>query len=1014
MHWGLLVGCLALGMNSHGQTFYSRQVTTDDGLPSNTIHSISHPQGGYTWIGTDAGVVRWDGQRTVFSKKKGLPSNKVKALTEGKDGEIWAGTYGGGLCLIKGDKVKRVFTTHDGLASNYLSSLYYSHKQRQLFVGTRQGLSVGDSSGFYSYRSQKLDVIAFQENDTSVWLTTSGHGLFYYHFQRKTVTPIPSISGINGKEVYQFLFTTQGDSLFALRDSGIWAVNGSHKSFFPFRSTVVHFEQGRDNDVWFISSESESDGSSGLFLLRHDILTMFNEHLSFRPKSVNALWMEPESGTLFVGTSGNGLMLLPPMKFEQYEAKSETHHFLLSDICEDKDNNLWVVGDKQWKIPLSKTPQTPHIVFRTHFYYDYLFEDASQNEYVNSIIPLPDGLIRLRGNRIFFYNNQSQPKTLLSDIQTCDFIQAIDNQLFVQRSERLFVYRYPDMKLQKSFFCDSKVRQVVQSKGLTWLLFDEGNIICLNADFSANNENTHFLSVLSSSFSLMAVDKRGNLLLSDGTESLWLIGNTNDRPFIKGKWLAGMDFPGNVMHWLLVDRAENLWIGTDKGLSRLNLYDYFNSGNKHLINWGRGEGYDANSSFKAIESNNGWIWVLSPSRVTRFLPSALDENIQSPQTRLAHISKNGKRVDVDELVRTRFFGSQHNDIDLASNENNLMFAFDIRNLSNSEKVMYRFQLLPLDKDYGVASRQASVYYPALSPGRYKLRVQSYFEHSPGKTTELEYPFTINPPFHRSIYAFIFYAILIIVVVMLILDIRIMRVRKKEEQKNKTRERMALLKMEALQSQMNPHFIFNALNSLQCSVLENNVEKSLHFIGLFSRLMRSTLDNASQHLITLKDEIEYIENYMQVEKMRYSDGFEYAISVADNIETEAFYLPPMLLQPHVENSIKYAFTSNSIGYIIISFSKIDNKLICMVEDNGVGRETSQLRRRTHRPKGQSITRERFEILNEFYQTFNEYKFEVEDLFDQDMKPSGTRVTLIFPLITQTETYLKTKNRLYEME
>lgn len=1015
IRWGLLIGWFAFGMIIHGQSFYSRQVTTDDGLPSNTIRSICRPQGGYTWIGTDGGVVRWDGQRTVFSKKQGLPSNKVYALAEGNAGDMWVGTYDGGLCLMRGDKVIRVFTSHDGLASNYLSALYYSRNQEQLFVGTRQGLSVGDSSGFYSYRSQKLDVVSFQENDTSMWLSTASQGMFSYHFQRKTVVPVKTISDINGKGIYQFLFTTQGDSLYAVRDSGIWVVNGPQRSFVPFRSTVVHFEQGQNDDVWIVSSESESIGSSGLFLLRRGELILFNEHLSFRPKSVNALWMEPESGTLFVGTSGNGFMLLPPLKFEQYEAKSETHHYLLSDICEDKDNNLWVVGDKQWKIPLSQSPRTDHIVFRTQFYHDYLFDEGFQGDFINSIFPLPNGLIRLSGSRIsFFKDGTRRPEALIPEIGLCDFLQVINNQLIVQRGEQLNVYCFPDMKLCKSLFCDAKVRQVVQNKGRVWLLFDEGNIICLDSDFKVNDDLTHQLSLLSSSFSLMTVDKRGNMLLSDGTESLWMMGNTNDRPFLKGKWQIGKDFPGNVMHWMLVDRSENLWLGTDKGLSKLDLSEYFDTGKKHLMNWGRGEGYDATSSFKAIETNNGWIWVLSPSRVTRFWPSAMEENSLSPKTKLAQITKNGRRVDVDELVRTRFFGGQHNDIDLASNENNLMFAFDVQDLNNSEKVLYRFQLLPLDKEYGVASRQASVYYPALSPGRYKLRVQSYFEHSPGKVSELEYPFTINPPLHRSIYAFIFYAILTIIVVWLILDVRVRRVKKKEEQKNKTRERMALLKMEALQSQMNPHFIFNALNSLQCSVLENDVEKSLHFIGLFSRLMRSTLDNASHHLITLKDEIEYIENYMQVEKMRYSDGFEYAISVADNIETEAFYLPPMLLQPHVENSIKYAFTSTSIGYIIISFSKIDNKLICMVEDNGVGRETTQSRRRTHRPKGQSITRERFEILNEFYQTFNEYKFEVEDLFDQEMKPSGTRVTLIFPLITQAETYLKAKDKLYEID
>ena len=334
------------------------------------------------------------------------------------------------------------------------------------------------------------------------------------------------------------------------------------------------------------------------------------------------------------------------------------------------------------------------------------------------------------------------------------------------------------------------------------------------------------------------------------------------------------------------------------------------------------------------------------------------------------------------------------------------------NLTYRDRVLFKYQLLPRECEFSSASQQATVFFPALSPGRYVFKVQAYFEHSPDKITELEYAFNINPPLHKSIYAFVFYGIITLVIVLVVLDFRVNRVRKSEEQKNKMRESVALLKMEALQSQMNPHFIFNALNSLQYSILDNDTEKSLNFISLFSKLMRATLDNASKHVITLSEEIDYLENYMQVEKMRFLDGFHYAISVSDNITPDELFIPPMLLQPHVENSIKYAFTSSSIGYIIISFSKVDNKLICMIEDNGVGRDKTLNRARTHKPKGQLITRERFEILNEFYQTFNEYSFEVEDLFDEDKHPSGTRVTLIFPVIEKSESYISMIQQLYD--
>ncbi|MFD2586749.1 MULTISPECIES: tetratricopeptide repeat-containing sensor histidine kinase [Flavobacteriaceae] len=213
--------------------------------------------------------------------------------------------------------------------------------------------------------------------------------------------------------------------------------------------------------------------------------------------------------------------------------------------------------------------------------------------------------------------------------------------------------------------------------------------------------------------------------------------------------------------------------------------------------------------------------------------------------------------------------------------------------------------------------------------------------------------------------------------------------KKEAEFNAT---VAEVELKALRAQMNPHFIFNSLNSIGDYILNNNTQAASDYLAKFARLMRMTLENSDKQLITLEEDISLLNTYLAIEQKRFEKAFDFEIRVTDGLDTDEILLPPMLLQPFVENSIVHGLSkSEKGGEILINFISEQQKLICTVEDNGVGRATSKSRN-GHQKKnsmGMSITQNRIEVLNKTKGTNGSVK-----IVDKEL---GTKVIVSLPLV-----------------
>jgi sensor histidine kinase YesM len=204
-----------------------------------------------------------------------------------------------------------------------------------------------------------------------------------------------------------------------------------------------------------------------------------------------------------------------------------------------------------------------------------------------------------------------------------------------------------------------------------------------------------------------------------------------------------------------------------------------------------------------------------------------------------------------------------------------------------------------------------------------------------------------------------------------------------------------LEKRMLRAQMDPHFIFNSLNSIQHFITINDKRSTLKYINKFSKLIRQVLDSSVSTMVTLEDEIQLLKNYIELEALRLNNKFEYHFTIDHTLDLSFVEVPFLLLQPYVENAIQHGLRAKEQGgWLHIRLTDNDNFIHCEIEDNGVGRVASNASRMEHhKSHGMSVTNQRLQRLNQNYATNT--RATIEDLYDETFQAVGTKVTLTIP-------------------
>lgn len=423
-----------------------------------------------------------------------------------------------------------------------------------------------------------------------------------------------------------------------------------------------------------------------------------------------------------------------------------------------------------------------------------------------------------------------------------------------------------------------------------------------------------------------------------------------------------------------------LWVSTDKGVTRIDLKTKPYS----ITPFTKNDGLLSNQ-INAVYKDNDTVFVASQNGITYFNVKKVINTSQC-NLEITSVLQSAK-----ELLLNGKYLFNHK-------ENNFRVEYVGISFKSTGDITYTYKLEGLDTSWKT-TKETSLNFLSLPPGKYTLTLAATNKF--GVKSELkQISFEITPAYYQSTWFYILILLATAVATWLPVSFYNRTRRKRELKEGENLKRIAELEQMALRAQMNPHFIFNCLNSIQQFVYDKDIQSANRFIGGFAKLIRQTLDNSTRTTISIANEAEYLTNYLALEKLRFENKFDYKIKIDPAIRTDEYKIPVMLLQPYIENSIRHGirYKKDGNGMIGIEFLLADKELVCTIQDNGIGRKKAEeLKSKQHieyQSKGMLLTGERVDTINK--SLTEKINILVEDLVNENNKAAGTKIIIHFPL------------------
>lgn len=353
----------------------------------------------------------------------------------------------------------------------------------------------------------------------------------------------------------------------------------------------------------------------------------------------------------------------------------------------------------------------------------------------------------------------------------------------------------------------------------------------------------------------------------------------------------------------------------------------------------------------------------------------------------------------NNTIYTRGVNNINVNINLKHYQNSLTFSFSAPDFFSPERIEYAYQLSSVEKEWHYTnSVNRKITYSNLNPGSYTFKLKAQIEGGDWKVGETDYYINISPPFWQTTWFKIIAIIVLGVLVDIVITWRIRSVRNQEKLKSSYEKELLELEAKALRAQMNPHFIFNCMNSIKSLIQEDEKNKAVLYLTTFSKLIRTVFHNSDKREITLYDEIETCRLYTQLESMRFGNKFNYEFIIDEDLDLRSIMVPALIIQPFIENAIWHGIMPKEVGgNLIVRVQLINNILQCKIDDDGIGREMSKQNKfqgepSTHQSKGEHLTQARLNLHN----LLNERngKVEIIDKKDEQDRSLGTTVILTF--------------------
>ncbi len=967
--------------------------TEKNGLVDNSIEDLIFDKEGCIWIGTNNGVSKYDGEHfTNFKIRDGLLGNYNWSLAVDKDSNIWVGCYGKGLNLIKNNKVIGGFSMNLDHFNNSIRKLYYSKNYKLLFVGTDNGLFYFKDSIFtklpYPHPDDKKNsILAIKECQGKIFFAVHGGRYGGMYEMTKDTSSDMTFSIKKLLQSNKFSIETIGDSLFC----------NSSQCIFKWNYTIPNSDTTITKLENFLAWDLTKDSENKLLLAgwgdhefeiggvkKYDPQNGTIKNIPYDIKGKSFMTIIHDSTNNITWAGGDGLYAFSNNIFSCIKIPDVNNIIDIIDIKGDK----YILTNSD-VYTLSNNEEKTNWIMSNKYLNDRLMNGFNQyQKQINNYNFIPHAIKNVIDLKILRFIKTHDKIYLMTNKGSLSF-PALDFYLpFVSgrfslnnktaysvRDYNLIQY-FPDwiksINTTKLPNNAANIRDIVKIVEKEDTLLFPSRYHGLYALINKKEYELNSTKGLDDIIKDLDVSKDGDIWCCSMDGNLFNIG-FKDSLFVKQKYNNENGLIGTKFNWLKFYK-HYLYLGTNEGLNiiPINQIKEHNDTLKPLF-YNNTNGYNYILSQKPQIDSNGKLYVFNSENLI-YIDKPIDTLKSELQIKTIFLI-NGKKNDL-----------KNNSL-LPHYMNNIQINFSCIKYPSASNLIFQYKINNGDWIDGNKIRLELV-----MPGKYSIEYK-IFNTENASVTVKNINFRIDLPLWRKWWFISLLFLICTGCLYYIINKRITKIRKDAEERQNLNLQLNEIRIRSLQGQLNPHFIFNALNSIQYFILSENIMEALNYLGNLSGIIRQNLNNLGEELIPLKEEEKFITQYLELEKLRFKSRINYNIDL--NVYSESIMIPPMLIQPFIENAIKHGLMHKKDGgTIFLNIHENENNLIIKIIDDGIGREKAKeisYKKENGNGKAMDITKKRLQLLNQKFKT-NNYSLEIIDLYDNEGIPSGTQIVL----------------------
>lgn len=960
------------------QAYQEEYIRFYQGLPSDIVQKTQVDSKGLLYVATQRGLSLYDGYRFITSDEiksgiSGLVYNKGHLYFHDRQG------------LSKISYVRAAPQTI--IANNYQDRFPNNDHFDNIFIDSRQRIWCTDFNNIkYIDNNKAIKYFEYDAGNNSI-----DNGVVF-------------VEPVNGN-VWAFtrngLFIWNERTNQLKRHPNAWLGNQNYKSafmpdkyriFFALADGSIHVLNLRNYKVQKLPKLPDGNVPLGFGMLanknlivytRQHIFAMTNASLDFitlytAPQAqISHVLADKRTRLIWVSTNKGLVKLSPVEAITTYKIPQKTTPGnLVLSVVQEKNGNIWLINKagelwlfdrhKQWK----SYPANAH------------FSNVSISE--NEILLASDqGLFHITGGHVGKMNLEDLPK---APIKKAIIIRSKELWL-LYGNHPIVRYKWPSLEKinqpfanSPDFWAENTWNDIIENtNGSIWIsgwcpkdygivFFDaRRNKFVDSSELRVNKDEGKYFGDY---VNRIAKAPNAELLFSGYGGFSIVAPNGNVR-----KTISINDYPiaNGHIEGIGVDNEGDIVFATGDGLH------VYNPKSDKVIRISQIDGLPTDDLIYGFTKLNDGTFALGT-----------DNGLTVVDVRKLLGPKTLNRLELTQItVDGKPRAAMTSDIELSKDENDMVLHFSNLSFSDRQKVFYRYKFKD-DPYWSSLGNNPELSLNHIVPGKYELAIQTGNHMGQWQERSLNLTIVAHPPYYQSV---LFYIILGVLAVMLLLLVNrqyLKRKRKEAQYMQKIRES----EMQTLRAQMNPHFMFNTLNSINSFIIENKTEAASGYLTTFSKLMRSILEYSKEESISLDQELQALKLYLELEAVRLDYSFDYTINVPKSIrKNDMIKVPPLILQPFVENAIWHGLNHKpSPGNLYINVTQNDDRLTIRIEDDGIGREAAkQLKKKqtSHKSYGIEITQQRILMLDPHNAV------EVIDL-EENGKASGTAVIIILKI------------------